>query len=322
MSNRHLRAACIVLGTCSVGAKAECILVPPPGNALSVDGFYRDRRGSVVDPKRRDARDQAVAVYESTIRQVQAQADAYVLRGEKEAGTCALRQLDAWAKAGTLTGRLETRQANYERNWYLAGFALAYLKLHGLEGAEEKNRIEGWLGDMAAASAGAIDSGEVPGNNLLYWAGLALGAAGLATKSSKLEERGQAILQDGLNAISPDGMLGMEARRGAKALDYHAFAAAPLVLLAFIADARGRGFDKAALIRLVDAILSGLRSPERFAAAAGALQVMPAEWNLAWLPVYRALVPGEILAAHATSSHFLGGDVFATMAAIRYAASR
>lgn len=321
MNRKPLRAV-VVLAVWSTGAAADCNIPPPPGAPLSVDGFYADRRGRDVDPVRKAERDRAVEAYERLVREVQASADGFVERGDVSAGRCALRQLDAWAAAGPLTGRLATRQANYERNWYLAGFALAYLKLRPLEDEARRARIEAWFAAMAEGCLGAIDAGEVPGNNLLYWSGLALAAAGLATRSEPLVERGERILADGLASVSGAGLLPLETSRGRKALGYHAFAAAPLTLLAFMSRARGRPFDGQALERLGDAVLSGLAEPRRFGIAAGAPQEMPEAWNLAWLPAYRALVPGGPVPAYAPASHFLGGDVRATMAAIRAVVSR
>ena len=315
--DRNLTRSIAALVLSSSGAMAACNFVPPPDTPLRADGFYADARGSEIDPTRKAARDRETAIYEAVVRRVQASADAFALRGDAQAGRCALEQLDTWARMQPLAGRLATRQANYERNWYLAGFALAYLKLRGSGAAETRSRVENWFAAMAAGSEAALDAGEVPGNNLLYWSGLALGAAGLATGNPQFDRRARAILDQGLASVGRTGMLPLELRRGRKALDYHAFAAAPLSLLALIAQARESPFDSAALARLGEAVLAGLADPRPFGAAAGDAQEMPPAWNLAWLPVYRSLVPGGALPAYSPASHFLGGDVAATTEAIR-----
>lgn len=320
--DRKLPRAVVALALWSTGASADCNIVPPPDTPLATEGFYADRRGSVVDPTRKAARDKVVAIYETALRRVQASADAFATRADAAAGKCALRHLDAWAAAGPLTGRLATPQANYERNWYLAGFALAYLKVRAGAEAGARTRIETWLVAMAQGTLAALDAGEVPANNLLYWSGLGLAAAGLATTSKPLADRAQTILRTGLAAIGPDGTLPLETGRGSKALDYHVFAAAPLTLLAFMAETGRQPFDRAALKRLGTGILAGLEDPAPFAVAAGEPQERPADWTLAWLPVYRALVPGGELPMHSQASHFLGGDVQSTMNAIRAVLAR
>lgn len=301
-------------------AEVGCRIVPPPAEALDVDGFHADPAGRRVDPARRAARDRAVAVYEAVVRAVQAGADDYALGGDAAAGTCALDQLRTWARGGVLVGALATRQGDYERAWYLTGLALAYLKLRPLAGHDRP--VEDWLRAMADGVVGAIDRDRIPANNLLYWSGLALAASGLATGSQTHLARGQTILTAGLAAVAADGSLKAELDRGAKALDYHAFAAAPLVLLAVIADARRMPFDRSALDRLGRFVLAGIADPADLQRRTGHVQSQPEAWTLAWLPAYASLIPTRPLPtrplpAHATRSHFLGGDIGATLAAIR-----
>jgi poly(beta-D-mannuronate) lyase len=303
-------------------ATESCVLIAPPSRALDVDGFYADRQGSVVDERRRAARDAAMAPYETFVRRVQALADGFALRGTEADGRCALRLLADWAGHGVLLGALPTRQAEYERNWYLAGLALAYLKVKPLAGASERAAVERWLAGIGDGAARAVDQGLIPPNNLHYWAGLALASAGLAAGRGDLEARGTAILRQGLAAIAPDGSLPAEMARGSKAMDYHAFAAAPLALLALIETRRARPFDPDGLDRLVRRIVRGLADPASFARQAGAAQAAPAAWNLAWLAIYRQLDPAMPLPPAASASHFLGGDVEASIAALQRAAAR
>ncbi|MGL4290791.1 MAG: alginate lyase family protein [Phreatobacter sp.] len=323
------RLTLVPLALCGFGpwlptaTAADCPLAAAPAAPFVVDGFYADRQGSVIDTARRAARDQAVAPYEAFVQRVQGQADAFARRGDQAEAGCALDNLAGWARADVLAGTLASPQADYERNWYLAALALAYLKLAPVADPGRRAVIEPWLARMARSAESALDRGAIPSNNLSYWAALALATAGLATGSPELEARAGQVLREGLAAVRPDGTLPQEMSRGDKALDYHAFAAAPLTALALIETARARPFDRNALIRLADRIVSGLGDPAAFVGKAGARQVAPPAWNLAWLGIYRALVPGGgPLPPHATASHFLGGDVEATIAAIRRAAGR
>lgn len=322
MAKHFLRAACCAIALYPTGVIANCKIVPAPAAALAVDGFYSDRAGTVVDPSRRAARDKAVEIYEQVVRQVQHDADAFAADKSLDAGACALRQLTAWADARPLTGGLQGQQAEYERNWYLAGFALAYLKVKIRADSQQQALIERWLHDMANGTGEALTRGKIPSNNLTYWAGLALASAGLATGKAALLDRAHAILLEGLSSVSPTGMLAQELKRGARALDYHAFAAGPLVLLAYISELRGKPYDKAALARLVDAVIAGIANPRQFAARAGKAQDQPAQWNLAWVAIYRRMAPGKPLPEISDANHFLGGNVEATREAIRHTAAR
>ncbi|WP_170984206.1 alginate lyase family protein [Rhodoligotrophos defluvii] len=306
----------------TVWANPTCKLALPPSQPLKVEGFYADSQGSVVDGSKRAARDKAVAPYEAFVRLQQQRADAYLVRGDEAAGRCALDNLALWAERRALTGRWSSRQANYERNWYLGALALAYLKVMALADPSERARIARWLEEMAAPIPDFLARDDVPENNLAYWAGLAMAATALATGDGRLRKQADGILAQGLAAIAPDGTLPLEMERGGKALDYHCFAAAPLAAMAFMAKARGDTVDFASLKRLGERIIAGLRDPSSFAAMAGAPQESPPQWNLAWFGFYGALVPTDNLPPHAANSHFLGGDVAATMQAIKTATRR
>lgn len=296
---------------------AGCDMIAPPSEPLTVAPFYADPQGSVIDARRRAERDRAVAPYEAFVRVVQAQADAFTSRGDVTARDCAIKNLTSWARSNVLVGRLRTAQANYERNWYLTGFSLAYLKIRSAIHSTDAVAIEDWLRHMATDATAAIDAGAIPPNNLLYWAGLALETVGIATGDAALQSRARRILLDALMAVAPDGTLAREMSRGAKALDYHAFAAAPLVLMALIETQCGRPADLPALMRLADRVIGGLRDPVFFDRQARAPQEQPARWSLAWLGIYQALVPGAVVPTYDTVSHFLGGDIRQTIAAVR-----
>ena len=311
--------AALALFLCPTAVVAACHIVPSPRTALAVDGFYTDRDGTVIDQSRREKRDSAVAVYEKVVRSVQAGADAYMKRADRPAADCAVQQLSTWAAKRPLTGELDSKQAEYERNWYLAGFALAYLKLKPIASERQRTEIEDWLRRMSDGARASLERGKIPGNNLTYWAGFAIAAAGLATGSEALLDRAHLVLIEALGNVSRHGTLSQELSRGSRALSYHAFAAGPLVLLAYIAETRGKGFDKATLARLCEAILSGMKNPAAFAVAAKADQEKPADWNLAWLPAYNRIMPTNESPSTSHSSHFLGGDVRMTIQAIRLA---
>ena len=124
------------------------------------------------------------------------------------------------------------------------------------------------------------------------------------------------IMQEAARAITAEGTLPLELARGRRALHYHAFAAMPLVTLAFLAHVRGEdwtSFNDGALDRLVRMTYAGLCEPERFDELAGVAQEQPPRGGAGWLQLY-GLLSGrpEDFAAFETPSgdRWLGGNVF------------
>ena len=109
----------------------------------------------------------------------------------------------------------------------------------------------------------------------------------------------------------------LELARGQRALKYHLFAVAPLVMLAELAEVNGVHLYDAgdrALDRLVARCLAGMAEPKSFAARAGVEQLMPDDSDLAWIEIYyRENSPRQFfdlwLKARPFVSGFLGGDL-------------
>jgi poly(beta-D-mannuronate) lyase len=164
-------------------------------------------------------------------------------------------------------------------------------------------------------------------NNHAYWAGLAVAAAGVATDDRALLEWGVDRYRRGVAEIAEDGALPLEMARRSRALHYHLFALAPLVMLAEIGEANGLPLYRerdGALHRLVGRVVAGLADPSGFAAAARADQETPrlAGESAGWIEPYAARFADPAVrrlaaAARPIRSPRLGGDLTLAFAAPR-----
>jgi poly(beta-D-mannuronate) lyase len=106
--------------------------------------------------------------------------------------------------------------------------------------------------------------------------------------------------------------------RGGRALHYHLYALAPLVLLAEFGAANNLdlyGHANGAIHRLVDVSVAGLQDPALFAKATGVKQEIPkipSGDQIGWAPPYVRRFPNSTLArmianAPSLSVYYLGG---------------
>jgi len=263
-------------------AAYACPAVQALPRDLVMDPYYSDAQYSVVDPVKKAAYEIAAAVPEQFGRQVTEAADAYRKRGSVEAAQCVAAMLAAAAAEHAFTGKMSSRQANYAQSWLLGGVAMAWLKVREDKpvSATEEQEISTWLGTMARQveafyDACAADHESDAHNNLAYWEGMSVAAAGIAANDDALFAWGVARYRDGIAQITPEGTLPLEMARGVRSLHYHLFAAAPLVMLAEMGEANHLDLyaeKTGALHRLVDRAVSGITQPEYFDHAAGVRQ--------------------------------------------------
>lgn len=310
-------ALCLAVLACPTGPAAAACPPPPPAiRDIDVSGFYADKTGSIVDPVKLKQRDRVMEPMLAFLRHVVKSADR-AAAGDAEAGRCAVRWLDAWAAGLAWLGHLSGQQAEYERKWDLAGYALAYIKVKEFATAEQRARIEAWLIRLADESRRFFDDRRHKRNNHWYWLGLAIGATAIATDSRRHWEAARGIMADAARDIAADGTLPLELQRGGRALHYHGFSVMPVVMLAELGAARGEdwyGLSGGAVHRLVDVTLRGLADPAVFERLAGVPQQPRAGSGSGWLHLYRLRFPERVPAALPDTPRghrWIGGDALA-----------
>lgn len=265
----------------------ECPALAPPPPLISFAGYYTDSRHSVVDPSAKRLYEATSAPIENYTRAVVKAADAFRKNDNAQARACALQLLEMEADAESLTEpRLSadgSRQAFYVQTWMTAGSALAYLKVRSAASPGERAKIRQWLGKLGNAVVGfqerlAAVHSEDSRNNIHAWAALAATAAGLGSRSPDLFRWGIQAGREELGQVDGDGYLPLELKRGRRALHYHIFTAAPLVVLAELA--RSNGIDlydqsHGALRRLAQRVLLGIEDPAVFEKRTGEVQEPP-----------------------------------------------
>jgi poly(beta-D-mannuronate) lyase len=308
-------------------APYSCPATPDIPPDLITDGFYRldDPTHSIIDPVRQAAYNKSSGPVKAAGQAVVAAADAYRTTGSRPAAECALKLIDAMAKQHSLTGKMSSNQAYYVQGWVAGAIAIGYLKIRDahLETAEQDKSIAEWLVSVGEESKGYFDARVAKStsdgrNNHLYWAGVELAAIGAAANNRADFDWAVAAYDAGVSQIRPDGTLPLEMARGQRALHYHLYALAPLVMIAEFGEANGLDLyshSDGAIHRLADVSIAGLANPEFFAKATGVQQEVPAKPSgdqIGWAPPYERRFPNPQLAkyisnAPSLSVYYLGG---------------
>lgn len=321
MARAWLVAVMALVGLCQAAAAPAqaCAAPPAPVVDLDIPRFYGDAQGSVIDMKQMALHDAAVAPLKHFVQEVAGQADrALAAAGDeraREAASCALAWIGAWAKAGAFLGKMAQAQAEYQRKWDLGGIAIAYLKVRRWARPEQRAVIEPWLMRFADAARAFYDDAGHKRNNHWYWLGLGMAAVGLAADSQRHWDAARGIMQDAARDIGPDGTLALELARGARAIHYHAFSTMPVVMLAELGAARGEdwyGLNGGAVHRLVDVTRRGLADPGVFTPLAGMPQQSKPGAGAGWWVAYAARFPERAAGAAPDMKpghRWLGGDV-------------
>ncbi len=301
-------------------ASYACPVAPPAVKDISANSYYTDEAKSVIDPVLKKQDEEAVRPLEDYLRTFSRMTDDYVRSGATPAiGSCALDWLNAWAGGRALLGNMTNNQSEYERKWILAGLALNYLKIRDDAALDptKKKRVEDWLHEVAGTVIAFFKNTNVKHNNHYYWAGLAVAASGVATNDGNLLNWGVATYREALTQIGSDGTLPLELARAGKALSYHNYSVAPLVLIAELAEANGidlYGEGQGAFQRLVKRTVEGLQNPRFFEKRTGVSQEVPKGGILGWMEPYEARFPDPSIRSLKESSRpliypKLGGDL-------------
>ena len=276
---------------------------------LTSSGYYTDSHHSVVNQEEQEQYKEITAPYQEVVRKIIQSADAYQTTGSRAAAECAASLIDSAAKDRFLDGVMNGRQSYYVQKWLVGAIAIAFLKTRpsGLVSPDQSAEIVRWLKDVATQSMEFADprnARHAPApNNHRYWAGLEVAAIGIAANDQSLWKWGIESGEIGIKQIQKDGTLPREMDRAARALHYHLFAAAPLVMLAEFAAANGKDLYEShdqALKRLVERATSGVTDPTYFRQRTGVEQEIPG-WSsgvaYAWLQPYVRRFPNPAMGA-------------------------
>ena len=287
------------------GARVEAWSCPAPPAAvrdLTFSGFYADtgQGSSVVDPAAKKAYDnatRAISQYENKLADM---SDGYVRSNPPvgAAAACVLDWLHAWARAEAMLGRA-TEQGGYVRKWGLAPVSASYLKIRMEPSLDPAKRsgVDRWISRWASIIKDDYSTGTQRSsrqNNHLYWAAWSVMLAGIVLNDTDLYEWALDRYRFAMKQIQPDGTLPLELARKSKALHYHNFSVAPLVLIAETLEKNGNdpfSWGDGALHMLVKRTVAGLDDPSYFERLAHAKQDLGGIFNgfdLAWMESYYA----------------------------------
>jgi poly(beta-D-mannuronate) lyase len=259
--------AAVLLSFLSLAQAAfACEAAPMPVTSINANTFYKDAKNSVIDTEKMKQYEASAAPVWDFQDRLSAMSDK-ALEGDAAAGECAVQWLRQWAEGRAMQGELN-EQARYERQWLTGAWAFSYHKVRRYTDKANRAVIDPWLKALATATLDRFKDIRATRNNHLYWSALAGAAVVLAIEDDSLWPRVTALYDEALSHIGPQGELPKELGRGGRALLYHNWSAAPLVMIAEIARQRGSDFysrQNGALHRLVKLVLEGSVQPDIFA---------------------------------------------------------
>lgn len=226
----------------------------------------------------------------------------YFKYGRQQEADCAMTWLENWADAGALLSEEYNHTGMSVRKWTLGSLAGAYLRLkfstsRPLAGhAEQSRKVEAWFGRLADKVV--ADWNAYPrerSNNHNYWAAWSVMATAVILDRRDLFDWSVEQYRHGVEQITADGYLPRELVRETRALSYHNYSIAPLLMVSAFANANGldlRGENDGAMQRLVQKVEAGLRDPAIFQEKTGRRQEeidLRQSSRYAWLEPYCAL---------------------------------
>ncbi|HEY5800734.1 MAG TPA: alginate lyase family protein [Burkholderiaceae bacterium] len=307
MRHEHTRTilACAAMLLAVTAQAVPCGTPPPAVRDIDANRYYTDAQSSIIDPALKARNEAAVKPVNDYLETVARAANAYQAKRDPLEAACALNWLEAWAVDGAMLGKMTTNQSYFTRKWTLGGLALNYARVQAAATPAQRAAIEAWFAKLADATIAHSDAGKGVRNNHYYWEGLAVTAVGAVTKDPRYLAWGRKAFDDGMAQVQADGSLPYEVARGSKALHYHLYAAAPLVLIASILDVRHSSLD-----RLVKVSTDAIADPALIARLAGAAQEKPPRVP-GWLAIYNRRADKPILQDAMPAENWdarMGGD--------------
>jgi poly(beta-D-mannuronate) lyase len=296
-----------LLGALAAPAAQACSAAPPAVIDIDANSYYSDSHHSVIDPVRRARNIAQTKPIEDFLAEAANAASRYQAdpKGQLEQAQCALAWLADWADHKAMLGTLTTEQSYYVRKWTLGGLALSYARLKPAAGGAQRQSIETWLRALADATIAHSEAHKGIRNNHYYWEGLAVTAVGGVTREPRYLDWGHKVFDAAMAQVAADGSLPQEMERASKALHYHVFSMAPLVMSASILDLHSPKLDQ--LVRFTSAAASDPAGIER---ATGFAQERANSGEMTgWQMVYARHEGKPAPAGTASRQARMGGDL-------------
>jgi len=282
-------------------SKFRCEKAPRPIKDLVLTRYYKesDSTKSIVDPalyKKHQKQRAPLRSFENTLLRM---TNRYVEGGMKreDVAECAINWLYQWAKKDALLGDTN-KTGEHLQKWTLGVVANGYAQIMYSPSISVKQRkvIERWLKEYAYKVKSIYSQNtHLPSrnNNHLYWAAWSVGMSAAVLENKELYNWAIDRAVYGVNQIKSDGTLPLEMERGARALNYHVFAAHPLVMMAALSVVNN-GIDlykvnNGRLLKLINISLQSLNDPSFFVSRTGKKQdahLIKNNSALAWVEVF------------------------------------
>ncbi len=280
-----------IIGFSTQVYSAACPEVPQVVKNIPTINYYKDHSNNVIDPIKRAQNKKITANVENFVIKVSRLSDRYIIDSDIASARCTIDWLQNWAKSGGLSGKMGSYQGRYIKNSAVGGLALAYLKVKPEAQKEQRVVIENWLISLANDSLKFAKSDRVRGSRINY-VGMSSMAVGIATNNKHLIDSARHIYNNSLHNIAKDGSIAGELKKGSRALSYHNYALAPLVMMAEMSKAVGENWyanEDYKIKKLAELVLYALRDPHWFVVKTHQDQVIPQGNSLAWVEYYEKI---------------------------------
>lgn len=283
----------------------SCGTPPEPLRDLQFESIYGNlsSNNSIIDPSAYDAYSEKTAPLGRYQNGLTSMANRYLKSAphNPEIAVCTLKWLEAWAEEGALLGDVN-RTGAFVRKWVLSSIALSYIQIRDEPMLDpwSDQKVRSWILEVSNAVIADFSRDtdkESRQNNHLYWAAWAVASAAVALDDPSMFRWAMKQAKFGMSQIEKDGTLALELKRGRMALNYHVFAASPLIMLAEIGARNGVDLyaeNDGALKRFARRVIGGLDNPAYFEKLTHEKQDVSrilSATNLVWLEPYNARYP-------------------------------
>jgi poly(beta-D-mannuronate) lyase len=225
-TDQRIRSAVAHLGSC-----VAMPMVAAPVGEMQIPHHYMHGSNGPVNP----AEAEATRTYGAFEHRITSGMNQWVATGNEAEAQCALEQMDAWAKADTLTNY---DPKAYSQSWFQAEWTLAsagitdsVLRQDAALDAAQQERVAKWL-RKAAHQLISYEKPDALGNNHHYWRALAATSIGVLSNDDNLFRFGVEVYKQAVGQEDASGAFPLEMARHENAIHYQAFALQPLIMIA------------------------------------------------------------------------------------------